>query len=62
MDHSDIQADFDTSRSNTDLSPLILNDQGHDQLSRSKLCKEQQSDPKISPLFESALALSLPST
>ena len=32
---SDIQADFDTSRSNTDLSPSISNDQGHDQLSRS---------------------------
>ena len=36
---SDIQADFDTSRSNTDLSPSISNDQGHDQLSRSQLCK-----------------------
>ena len=34
---SDIQANFDTSRSNTDLSPLISNDQGHDQLSRSQL-------------------------
>ena len=32
---SDIQTDFDTSMSNTDLSPLISNDQGHDQLSRS---------------------------
>ena len=52
---SDIQTDFDTSRSNTDLSPSISNDQGHDQLSRSQLCKEQHSDPEISPLFERAL-------
>ena len=52
---SDFQTDFDTSRSNTDLSPSISNDQGHDQLSRSKLCKEQHSDPEISPLFERAL-------
>ena len=52
---SDIQADFDTSRSNTDLSPSISNDKGHDQLSRSQLCKEQHSDPEISILFESAL-------
>ena len=52
---SDIQADFDTSRSNTDLSPSISNDQGHDQLSRSQLCKEQHSDPEISTLFERAL-------
>ena len=48
---SDIQTDFDTSRSNTDLSPSISNDQGYDQLSRSQLCKEQQSDPEISPLL-----------
>ena len=27
---SDIQTDFDTSRSNTDLSPSISNDQGYD--------------------------------
>ena len=52
---SDIQTDFDTSRSNTDLSPSMANDQGHDQLSRSQLCKEQHSDPEISPLFERAL-------
>ena len=52
---SDIQTDFDTSRSNTDLSPLISNDQGHDKLSRSQLCKEQHSDPEISPLFDRAL-------
>ena len=52
---SDIQTDFDTSRSNIDLSPSISNDQGHDQLSRSQLCKEQHSDPEISPLFERAL-------
>ena len=52
---SDIQTDFDTSRSNTDLSPSISNDQGNDQLSRSQLCKEQHSDPKISPLFERVL-------
>ena len=51
---SDIQTDFDTSRSNTDLSPSISNDQGHDQLSRSQLCKEQHSDPEISLLFERA--------
>ena len=37
---SDIQTDFDTSRSNTGLSPSISNDQ----LSRSQLCKEQHSD------------------
>ena len=34
---------------------LISNDQGHDQLSRSQLCKEQHSDPEISTLFERAL-------
>ena len=34
---SDIQTDFDISRSNIDLSPSISNDQGHDQLSRSHL-------------------------
>ena len=45
---SDIQADFDTSRSNTDLSPSISNDQGHNQLSRTQLCKEQHSDHEIS--------------
>ena len=48
---SDIQTDFDTSRSNLDLSPSISNDQ----LSRSQLCKEQHSDPEISLLFERAL-------
>ena len=48
---SDIQTDFDTSRSNLDLSPSISNDQ----LSRSQLCKEQHSDPEISPLFDRAL-------
>ena len=48
---SDIQTDFDTSRSNLDLSPSISNDQ----LSRSQLCKEQHSDPEISPLFYRAL-------
>ena len=42
---SDIQTDFDIPRSNTDLSPVISNDQGHDQLSRSQLWKEQHSDP-----------------
>ena len=47
-----IQTDFDTSRSNTDLSPSISNDQDHDQLSRSQLCKEQHSDPEISLLFD----------
>ena len=39
-----IQTDFDTSRSNTDLSPSISNDQ----LSRSQLCNEQHSDQEIS--------------
>ena len=48
---SDIQTAFDTSRSNLDLSPSISNDQ----LSRSQLCKEQHSDPEISPLFDRAL-------
>ena len=48
---SDIQTDFDIQRSNTDLSPSISNDQ----LSRSQLCKEQHSDPEISPLFDRAL-------
>ena len=48
---SDIQTDFDTSRSNLDLSPSISNDQ----LSRSQLCKEQHSDPEISSLFDRAL-------
>ena len=48
---SDIQTDFDTSRSNLDLSPSI----SKDQLSRSQLCKEQHSDPEISPLFERVL-------
>ena len=52
---SDIQTDFDTSRSNTDLSPSVSNDQGHDQLSRSQLCMEQHSDPEISPLFKRVL-------
>ena len=48
---SDIQTDFDTSRSNLDLSPSISNDQ----LSRSQLCKEQHSDPEISSLFDRPL-------
>ena len=48
---SDIQTDFDSSRSNTDLSPSMSNDQ----LSRSQLCKEQHSDPEISPLFDRVL-------
>ena len=48
---SDIQTDFDTSRSNLDLSHSNLNDQ----LSRSQLCKEQHSDPEISPLFDRTL-------
>ena len=52
---SDIQADFDTSRSKLDLSPLISSDQGHDQLSRSQLFKEQHSDPEISALFDRVL-------
>ena len=52
---SDIQTDFDTPRSSTDLSPLISNDQGNDQLSRSQLCKEQHSYPEKTPLFERVL-------
>ena len=48
---SDIQTDFDISRSNIDLSPSISNDQQ----SKSQLCKEQHSDPEISPLFDRAL-------
>ena len=52
---SDTQTDFDTSRSNLDLSPSISNDQGHDKLPRSQLCKEQHGDPEISPLFDRAL-------
>ena len=48
---SDIQTDFDTPRSNTDLSSSISNDQ----LSRSQLCKERHSDPEISPFFDRAL-------
>ena len=48
---SDTQTNFDTSKLNLDLSPSISNDQ----LSRSQLCKEQHSDPEISPLFETVL-------
>ena len=53
---SDIQTDPSNPRSGSenDLSPSNSNDQGHDQLSRSQLCKEQHSDPEISPLFERA--------
>ena len=49
------QTDFNNQRSDSDLSPSILVDQGHDQMSRSQLCQEQHSDPEISPLFERAL-------
>ena len=55
LSQSDIQTDFDTSMSNLDLSPSLSNDQGHDQLSWSQLCKEKDSDPEISPLFDRAL-------
>ena len=43
---SDIQTDPSNPRSGSenDLSPSNSNDQGHDQLSRSQLCKEQHSD------------------
>ena len=51
LSQSDIQTDFDTPRSNTDLSHSISNDQ----LSRLQLCKEQLSDPEISPFFDRAL-------
>ena len=49
---SDIQTDPSNPRSGSenDLSPSNSNDQ----LSRSQLCKEQHSDPEISPLFERA--------
>ena len=49
------QTDFDTSRSYTDLSSEISNNQGHDKLSRSQLCKEQHSDSEIPSLFDRAL-------
>ena len=54
---SDIQTDPSNPRSGSenDLSPSNSNDQGHDQMSRSQLCKEQHSDSGISPLFERAL-------
>ena len=54
---SDIQTDPSNLRSGSenDLSPSNSNDQGHDQMSRSQLCKEQHSDSEISPLFERAL-------
>ena len=56
-----IQTDFDISRSNIDLSPPISTNQGHDQLSRSQLCKEQHNDaeipPLLLPLWESVLVL-----
>ena len=50
-----IQTDFDTSGSNTDLSPSVSNNQGHDQLSRSQVCMEKHSDIEISSLFDGAL-------
>ena len=53
---SDIQTDFDTARSDTDLSHSISNDHGHDQLSRSQFCKEQHSDPEILPLLEKEIS------
>ena len=52
---SDNQTHFNTLRSNTRLSPSISNDQCHDQLSRSQLCKEQHSDPEIPSFLERAL-------
>ena len=54
---SDIQTDPSNPRSGSenDLSPSTSNDQGHDQMSRSQLCKEQHSDSEILPLFERAL-------
>ena len=48
------QTDFNNQRSDSDLSPSILNDQNQDQMSKSQLCQEQHSDPEISPLFERA--------
>ena len=46
---SDIQTDPSNPRSGSenDLSPSTSNDQGHDQMSRSQLCKEQHSDSEI---------------
>ena len=52
---SSSQTDFNYQRSDNDLSPSILIDQGHDQMSRSQLCQEQHSDSEISPLFKRAL-------
>ena len=52
---SDMQTDLTHNQSVSDHSPSFSNDQGYDPLSRSQLCKEQHSDPEISPLFERAL-------
>ena len=52
---SDMQTDLTHNQSVSDHSPTFSNDQGHDPLSRSQLCKEQHSNPEISPLFERAL-------
>ena len=49
------QTDFNNQRSDSDLSPSILIDQGRDQMSRSQFCQEHNSDPEILPLFERAL-------
>ena len=46
------QTDFNNQRSDSDLSPSILVDQGQDQMSRSQLCQEQHSDPEISPYLK----------
>ena len=53
--HSGMQSDLTHKPSVFDHSPSFSNDHGHDLLSRSQLCKEQHSDPEISPLFERAL-------
>ena len=55
MMRSPSQTDFNNQRSDSDISPSIVIDQGQDQMSRSQLCQEQHSDPEILPLFERAL-------
>ena len=52
---SDMQSDLTHNIAVSNHSPSVSNDQGHDLLSRSQLCKEQHSDPEILPLFERTL-------
>ena len=55
----DMQTDLTHNPSVSDHSPSFSNDQGHDPLSKSQLCKEQHSDPGISPLFEGYILLNI---